>query len=219
MDWNAFITPILLSLKVAMISSMTVFVLAVLIAWLMTHYTFSGKVLIETMLMLPIVLPPTVIGFILLVNLGRRSWLGQVVEAVFGKQIVFTWWAAVIAAVVVSFPLVYQSLKAGFASVEKELMDVGRLLGANELQVLLYIVLPLARDALIAGYVLGFARSLGEFGATLMIAGNIPGKTQTLPTAIYLAVDAGKMQLAWIWTICIMFISFCMLLFIRIKNK
>lgn len=168
--------------------------------------------MLETLFLLPLVLPPTVVGFILLVIVGRRSWIGRTIEALFDQSIVFSWWAAVLASVVVSFPLVYQTLKTGFLSVEKELQASARSMGATEGQVLRLITLPLAYRSLIAAYILGFARGLGEFGATLMVAGNIPGKTQTIPTAIYLAVDAGKMQLAWTLTAATIVLSFLMLL-------
>ncbi|MNJ62596.1 Molybdenum transport system permease protein ModB [compost metagenome] len=169
--------------------------------------------------MLPLVLPPTVVGFLLLVLLGRRSGAGRVIEWLFSSPIVFSWWAAVIASIVVSFPLVYQTMKSGFASIERELEDAGRSSGASEWQVFRYITLPLSSQSLITAYILGFARGLGEFGATIMFAGNIPGKTQTLPTAIYVAVDTGNTELAWIWTITIIMISFIMLLITQRKHK
>jgi molybdate transport system permease protein len=178
----------------------------------MSRRSFKGKTLLETAFMLPLVLPPTVVGFLLLVVLGRKSWLGRLIEWLFAAPIVFTWWAAVIAATVVAFPLVYQTMKVGFASVDRDLEDAGRSIGANEWQVFRYITLPLTFRSLISAYILGFARSLGEFGATLMIAGNIPGKTQTIPTAIYVAVDAGNAPMAWAWTGSMIVISFLMLL-------
>lgn len=207
-----FWPPVLLSLKVSLLSSILVFAIGIAIAWRMTGRKFRGKTLLETVFLLPMVLPPTVVGFILLVLLGRRSWLGRIVEAVFDHSIVFSWGAAVIASVVVSFPLVYQSLKTGFLSVERELKDSARSMGANEWQVLRHITLPLSWRSLVSAYILGFARGLGEFGATLMLAGNIPGKTQTIPTAIYLAVDSGNMPLAWALTAATIAISFLMLL-------
>lgn len=168
--------------------------------------------------MLPIVLPPTVVGFLLLVLFGRNSFVGSIIERIFDAPLLFTWWAAVIASIVVSFPLVYQTMKVGFSSVDRELEAAGRSIGANEWQVFRYITLPLVWPSLMTAYILGFARSLGEFGATLMIAGNIPGKTQTVPTAIYIAVDSGNTTMAWVWTISIIVISFLLLL-ITGRNK
>ncbi|WP_081757103.1 molybdate ABC transporter permease subunit [Gorillibacterium massiliense] len=206
-----FIAPVILSLKVSVLASVIVFLMGTGAAWLLAQRRFFGKTLLETGFMLPLVLPPTTVGFILLVLLGRRSWIGRAIEQVFGGPIVFSWWACVIAAIVVAFPLVYQAAKTGFLSVEKEYQEAARVAGATEFQVLLYITLPAAWRSLSSGFLLGFARGLGEFGATLMLAGNIPGKTQTIPTAIYLAVDAGKMPLAWTLTAATVGISFLML--------
>lgn len=214
-DWSVFWSPVRLSLQVALLSSVIAVVVGVAVAWKMSRTAFRGKIFLETILMLPLVLPPTVVGFLLLVILGRRSLLGRWIEAIFSAPVIFSWWAAVIASVVVAFPLVYQTMKSGFNGVDRDLEDAGRSIGANEWQVFRYITMPLAGRALITAFILGFARALGEFGATLMIAGNIPGKTQTVPTAIYVAVDSGNQPMAWAWTISIIVISFLMLLMTR----
>lgn len=214
-DWSVFWPPVRLSLQVALLSSVIAVVVGVAVAWKMSRTTFRGKIFLETILMLPLVLPPTVVGFLLLVILGRRSLLGRWIEAIFSAPVIFSWWGAVIASVVVAFPLVYQTMKSGFNGVDRDLEDAGRSIGANEWQVFRYITLPLAGRALMTAFILGFARALGEFGATLMIAGNIPGKTQTVPTAIYVAVDSGNQTMAWAWTISIVIISFLMLLMTR----
>lgn len=210
-----FWSPIQLSLQVALLSSIVVIIIGVAIAWWLSRRSFKGKIIVETIFMLPLVLPPTVVGFLLLVMLGRRSWIGEWIEWFFNAPIVFTWWAAVVASIVVSFPLVYQTMKVGFASVDQNLEDAARSTGANEWEVFKYITLPLTFRSLVTAYILGFARGLGEFGATLMIAGNIPGKTQTIPTAIYVAVDSGNTPLAWAWTAAIIVISFLLLLVSR----
>ncbi|OBZ17138.1 molybdate ABC transporter permease subunit [Bacillus sp. FJAT-26390] len=212
MNWDDFWLPIRLSLQIALLSSIVVILLGVAVSWWMSRRRFKGKVILETLFMLPLVLPPTVVGFLLLVLLGRRSFIGKWIEWLFAAPIVFTWWAAVVASIVVSFPLVYQTMKVGFASVDRNLEDAGRSMGANEWGVFRYITLPLAFRSLISAYMLGFARGLGEFGATLMIAGNIPGRTQTIPTAIYVAVDSGNTAMAWAWTCAIILISFLLLL-------
>ncbi|MBR2565479.1 MAG: molybdate ABC transporter permease subunit [Paenibacillus sp.] len=214
-DWSVFWPPVRLSLQVALLSSVVAVIMGVAVAWKMSRTAFRGKVILETILMLPLVLPPTVVGFLLLVILGRRSLVGRWIETIFSSPVIFSWWAAVIASVVVAFPLVYQTMKSGFNGVDRDLEDAGRSIGANEWQVFRYITLPLAGRALITAFILGFARALGEFGATLMIAGNIPGKTQTVPTAIYVAVDSGNQPMAWAWTISIVVISFLMLLMTR----
>jgi len=217
-DWQAFWSPIALSLRVALLSSVAAMALGVGAARWMTRRSFKGKTLLETAFMLPLVLPPTVVGFLLLVSLGRRSWIGKFAEWLFAAPIVFSWWAAVIASVVVAFPLVYQTMKTGFLSVDKGLEEAARSSGANERQVFAYITLPLAYRSFVTAYVLGFARGFGEFGATLMIAGNIPGRTQTTPTAIYIAVDAGNATMAWAWTLSMIAVSFVLLFFARARN-
>jgi molybdate transport system permease protein len=211
-DWNNFAAPVYLSIQIAVISSIFVFGLSIAAAHWMARKRFLGRSLLETLFMLPLVLPPSVVGFILLVGLGRRSFIGQVYEWFIGQPIVFSWIAAVIAAVVVAFPLGYRTIKVGFEEVDGELQDSARAMGASEWQVFRYITVPLASRALFAGYILGYARALGEFGATLMVAGNIPHRTQTIPTAIYVAVDGGNLSLAWLWAFTMVLLSFLMLL-------
>jgi len=156
-----------------------------------------------------------VVGFILLYTFGMQGWIGKWLNRVFDFSLVFTWWGGVVAAVVVSFPLVYQTIKAGFDSVDGDLEEAARSQGANEWQVLRYVTLPLMSRLLVVAYVLGFARALGEFGATLMLAGNIPGRTQTVATAIYIAADSGRMLLAYSWVAVMILFSFMLMLLIR----
>ncbi len=210
-------SPIWLSLKIGLTSGIIVIFLGTLFAQLFARKEIKGKALLETILMLPLVLPPSVVGFLLIIIFGVNGFMGKLVEWVFHQPIIFTWWAAVIAAVVVAFPLMYQSAKAGFQSIDTDIEEAARVDGAGEWRIFLSITIPLAARALVSGSILSFARALGEFGATLMFAGNIPGKTQTIPTAIYLAIDSGDMKMAWLWVISIMLISFLMLLFVRVK--
>lgn len=219
MNWSEFASPILLSLKVAAISSILVLLIGGIAARGMSRRNFRGKTILETTILLPLVLPPTVVGFILLVLLGKKSWIGYLMQSLFNQSIIFTWGAAVIASVVVAFPLVYQTMKTGFSLVNRDLEDAGRSFGANEWQVLRYITLPMAWRSIMSAYILGFARGLGEFGATLMIAGNIPHKTQTLPTAIYIAVESGDQLLAWCWAAAIIFISFGLMFIVNQRSK
>ncbi|MED3954632.1 molybdate ABC transporter permease subunit [Priestia aryabhattai] len=214
-----FLEPVLLSLEISFASGILVIILGTLVGWLMVKKEFKGKVIIETIFLLPLVLSPTVIGFLLIVIFGKNSWLGQLIEWIFHQPILFTWWAAVIASSVVAFPLMYQAAKAGFQEIDSDIEGAASVDGATKFQVFIYISVPLASKMLFAGSIMSFARALGEFGATLMFAGNIPGKTQTLPTAIYVAIDSGNMVLAWLWVATTILISFLMLLVIHAKSE
>ncbi|MFC0270741.1 molybdate ABC transporter permease subunit [Metabacillus herbersteinensis] len=217
--YNDFWIPLQLSIKISSVASFFVIILGIIIARLMARKSFRGKVLLETLFLLPLVLPPSVVGFFLVVFLGRNSFIGQGVEWLFNAPIIFTWWAGVIAAIVVAFPLMYQTAKTGFQAVDPEIEDASKVDGAGELKTFLHITLPLAMKSIVAGSLLSFARALGEFGATLMFAGNIPGKTQTVPTAIYVAMETGNMKLAWAWVLSMILISFIMLMIIHFFNK
>jgi molybdate transport system permease protein len=218
-SWHDFLSPVLLSLKIGFESSIVVFLLGNAIAWMMTRKRFYGKTLLESAFLLPLVLPPTVVGFVLLIAIGRRGWFGITFERLFHHTLVFTWWAGVLASIVVAFPLVYMTIKTGFLSIDKDLQDASRSIGASEWQVLIWVTLPMSARVLVSAYILGFARGLGEFGATIMVAGNILGKTQTIPTAIYMAVDSDKMILAWYWVLSIVVTSFIMLLIANTKRN
>jgi len=184
------ITPLLLSLKVAVLATLCATVLGVGVAWWLSRRQSSWSDLIDAALTLPMVLPPTVIGYYLLVLFGRRGWLGPFL-ADFGIELVFTWQGAVIAATVVAFPLVLKGARAAFQMVDAQYQDAARVLGVREIAIFFRVTVPLAARGIMAGVLLAFARALGEFGATLMIAGSIPGRTQTLSIAIYEAVQAG----------------------------
>lgn len=215
MSGMSWYEPVLLSLSTAAGAGVLAWALAVFAAWRMTRARFRGRTALETLFLLPLVLPPTVVGFALLVIFGRRSPVGAAYEWLTGQPIVFSALAAVLASTVVAFPLVYQTAKAGFASVDRDLLDAARSIGAGEWQLLRYVSLPLALRPLAAGFVLGFARALGEFGATLMFAGAIPGRTLTLPTAIYHAVETGNEPAAWAWCAATAAIGFGLLLVAR----
>ena len=216
---DEFWTPIVLSIKVAAISVTIVFFLGILIGRLFARKQFKGKILLETFLLLPIVLPPTVIGFLLIYLFGINSPFGIILEEVFAHPIIFTPTAAVIASTVVAFPLMYQTVKIGFQAVDRGIEEAARVDGAGEIKVFIYITLPLSIKSIFAGLILSFARALGEFGATFMFAGNIPGKTQTAPTAIYIAMESGNMNLAWFLVATMVFISFSFLLLTTITQK
>ncbi|WJH37148.1 molybdate ABC transporter permease subunit [Paenibacillus sp. CC-CFT747] len=203
--------PVVLSLKINGLASVLVLLLGVTVAAGMAGKRFRGKTVLETVFLLPLVLPPTVVGFLLLMMLGRKSAVGRAIEWLWDQPIVFTWGAGVIAAVVVAFPLVYMTVKNGFEGIPEELREAARSSGATEGQIFRHITLPLAAKSLLSAYILGFARGLGEFGATVMIAGNIPGRTQTVPSAIYVAVESGHWTPAWVWSGAMIVISFVLL--------
>ena len=211
-----FLSPLKLSVEIAFVAGIIVIVAGILLGKLMAKRNFRGKLLLETVMLLPLVLPPTVIGFLLIIIFGKNSIFGEFVQWLFDQPIMFTWWAAVIASTVVAFPLMYQSAKTGFESVDEDIENAARIDGANEWQIFFYVSIPLALKSIVSGGILSFTRALGEFGATLMFAGNIPGKTQTMPLAIYMAIDSGKMSLAWSWVICMIVISFIMLLIVHL---
>ncbi|SHT58230.1 NifC-like ABC-type porter [Mycobacteroides abscessus subsp. abscessus] len=214
-----FWSPVRLSIEIATVSSVIVVILGIVFGKVMARKKFKGKSVVETVFLLPLVLPPTVVGFLLIVGFGRNSMVGQWIEWMFNQPVMFTWWAAIIAATVVAFPLMYQSAKTGFEAIDEDIENAARVDGANEFKLFLHVSTPLAMKAILSGAVLSFARALGEFGATLMFAGNIPGKTQTIATAIYVAIDSGNMELAWLWVSSMIGISFLMLILVNVMNR
>jgi len=182
-----------LSIRVAFFATLLNALFGIPLAYLLARRAFRGRALVDLLVTLPLVLPPTVTGYYLIVLLGRRGWLGAPVYAWTGWSVAFTWYAAVIAATVMALPLLVRTARAAIESVDRELEKAAYTLGRSEWRTALEVTLPLAKNGIIAGLVLAFARALGEFGATLMLAGNIPGKTTTVPLAIYTAVQTGEM--------------------------
>jgi molybdate transport system permease protein len=185
-------TALALTLKVAGWATALNLFLGVAVGWAMAHWRFPGRDLVDAALTLPMVMPPTVLGYYLLVLIGSQGVVGAWLLQHFGIRLIFTWQAAVIAAAIVAFPLVFKAARAAFETVDPQLEDAARTLGIGELAVFFRVSLPLAWRGILAGLLLSFARALGEFGATLMVAGSIPGKTQTLSIAVYEAVQAGQ---------------------------
>ncbi len=200
------LSPLWISLKTSLLATFITFFLGIAAAYWMLGYRGKGKSLIEGIFIAPLILPPTVVGFLLLLFFGKNGPAGKLMQA-FDFTIVFTWYGAAIAATAVSFPLMYKTALGAFEQIDGNLLRVARTLGANETTIFWRISLPLALPGIVAATMLAFARALGEFGATLMLAGNIPGQTQTIPMAIYFAVEAGAMNEAWFWAIAIMVIS------------
>ena len=179
-----------LSLLVSTVAVAASLPLGVALGWVLARRRFPGKSLLETFVNLPLVLPPVVTGYLLLVVFGRNGWLGGWLESTVGVRFVFDWKGAALASAVVSFPLLVRAVRISFAGIDRRLEQAARTLGAGPAATFLTISLPLARDGIIAGCVLAFARSIGEFGATIMIAGNIPGETQTIPLFIYSQLES-----------------------------
>lgn len=207
-------SPLFISLKSALLGTSITFVFGLIIAYWMSNYNGKFKSVVDSILTIPLVLPPTVLGFILLVIFGKRGRFGAFLDSI-GHSPIFTWKAAAIAATVVSFPLMYRTAKGAFEQVDLDVVNAARTLGISEWNIFLKVSIPMAWPGIAAGTVLALARALGEFGATLMIAGNIPKKTQTIPTAIYFASQSGNMKVAWIWVGVIFILSF---IFIMLVN-
>ncbi len=213
---NSFLSPLLISLQVASIAGLIAMVLGTFTAYFMSNREFKGKFALEILFLLPVVLPPSVIGFLILVVLGTSSPLYPIIMSIFNHSLIFTKSAAVIAATIVAFPIMYQSAKIAFSQIDEDVISAAIMDQASEKQRFFEIILPLAKNALISGGILTFARAFGEFGATLMVAGNIAGKTQTLPIAIYSAMAVNDMALASKYVLIMISIS---ILFLYLTRK
>ena len=189
---STYFFPIMLSLKVSIVSSIMVVASGILIAYILARKQFKWKEMFDVLLTLPMVLPPTVTGYYLIVIFGRNGIIGSLIYEMTGWTVMFTWQAAVLASYVVSLPLMIKTARAAIEEVDENLVNASYTLGRSELETALKIILPLARRGIMAGAVLSFARGIGEFGATLMLAGNIPGKTNTMPIAIYSFASSGE---------------------------
>jgi molybdate transport system permease protein len=200
MNWSA----LMLSLQVTIVATIILFVVGLVLGVWLARFRVPGQIIFETIIFLPLVLPPSVIGYFLLLTLGRGS---PVVEW-FHVNLLFTWQAAAIASALVGLPLMIQSARSAIANVDQVLENAARTLGSSELEILWRVTLPLARRGVLAGLILGGARALGEFGATLMVAGNIPGQTQTLPLAIYDAVQARRYEQAQMMVVVMTAVAF-----------
>ena len=205
--------PLIITLKTAAVATLITFFAGIFMAYFVVKLK-RGKTFVDAVIMLPMVLPPTVVGFFLLLFLGKRSAIGKFLLQ-FDINFVFTWKAAVIAAVVVSLPLMYRTTRGAFEQLDPNIIYAARTLGVSEWKIFWRILLPNAKQGILAGIVLSFTRAMGEFGATIMFAGNVPGKTQTMSTAIYAAVQANDYDLAFTWVVILAAMS---LFFIFIMN-
>lgn len=204
------ISPLWISLKVALLATFITFFVGIYAARLVVKLKgFRG--LVDGIFTLPLVLPPTVVGFFLLLIFGKNGFLGRILS-VFEVSVVFSWLGAVIASTVVSFPLMYRTVRGAFEQIDLNLIYAARTIGMSEGAIFWKIIIPLSWPSIAAGGILAFARALGEFGATIMLAGNIPGKTRTMSVAVYSAVQAGDRTLAYRWVMVIMLISFTVMI-------
>ena len=203
-------SPLWISIKTAFLATIITSIIGIFISYKMANYKGRGRGFIDGIFTLPLILPPTVIGFFLLLICGKNGFVGKIFMS-FNKNIIFSWSATVIAATVVAFPMMYRTCRSAFEQIDKNMISAARTLGLSETKIFFKIAIPLAWPGIIGGLVLSFARALGEFGATLMIAGNIPGRTQTTPVAIFFAVEGGDMNKAMIWVLIIVSISFIMI--------
>ena len=204
------LSPLWISLKIALAATVVTFVLGLLAAW-GVMYLRRAKYIVDGILSIPLVLPPTVVGFLLLILFGQNSAFGRFLTSI-GLNVIFTWQGAVIAAVVVSFPVMYRGVRGAMAQVDEDLIYAARTLGMKEFRILRRVILPSAWPGIAAATVLSFARALGEFGATIMIAGNLPGKTQTMSVAVYTAMQGGNRDLAMKWVLIIVAFSLTILI-------
>ena len=210
--------PLIISLKTTIVATIITFFIGVFTAWYIDRIDLKYRGILDSILTLPMVLPPTVVGFFLLLILGRKGIFGSMLHAI-GVNIVFSWSATVIAAVVVAFPLMYKTAKGAFEQIDQNLINAARTMGVSDLKIFMKIIIPLAWPGIAAGTVLAFARALGEFGATLMIAGNIPGKTQTIPIAIYFAAEGGDMKSAMVWVAVVFTVSMSVMILMNYWNS
>ncbi|MEB6323765.1 molybdate ABC transporter permease subunit [Staphylococcus xylosus] len=212
-------TPFWISLKVALISTIIVTFMGILISkWLYKRHGIIARIL-ESIIVLPIVLPPTVMGFILLIVFSPQSYVGAFFKDILNMPVVFTLTGAVIASVIVSFPLMYQHTVQGFRNIDHKMLNTARTMGASENKIFFKLIFPLSKRPILSGIMMSFARAIGEFGATLMVAGYIPNKTNTLPLEIYFLVEQGKENQAWLWVIVLVAFAITVIGTINILNK
>ena len=215
--------PLWISLRAVLLATAITFFLGLLFAWLISKSNSRLKHVFDGILMLPLVLPPTVTGFFLLLLFSTHGFLGKIL-LLFDIRVIFSWGATVIAAAVVSFPFMYRTCRGAFELIDENILNAGKTLGASDWKLFWKVAVPLAWPGIVAGTLLAFARALGEFGATLMIAGNIPGQTQTIPMAIYFSAQGGDMHTALIWVLIIFAVSLITMILINYwlesrKNK
>lgn len=207
------------SIKVSVISVLITFFIAIIFIYFNSYKKNKQKNIMDILILLPIFIPPSAIGYIILITLGKNSFIGFILEKYFNIRIIFTIQACIISSVIVTLPLMYQSIKTATFTINKDIINAGKLDGASDFEIFTKIVLPLCKKGIYSGILLSFARSLGEFGATILVAGNIPGKTQTLPMAMYNAIEANQRENTIIILFVILSISIFLIIIYHNLNK
>lgn len=210
-------SPLFVSLKVSVTATIITFAMGIAAAWLIGRLK-RGRNIADVLLSLPMVLPPTVVGFFLLIAFGKDGFAGKLLANI-RMNVLFTWQGAVVAAVAVSLPIMYRTVRGAFEQIDKNIIAAARTLGMSESRIFFRIMIPMARPGIAAGLLLSFARALGEFGATMMVAGNIPGKTQTMSISIYTAMQGGNREAAYVWVFIVLAISFVIILLMNLWNE
>jgi molybdate transport system permease protein len=207
-------SPLWISIKTSLVATIITYFLGIITSYLVSNFKGKSKGLIDGLFTLPLILPPTVVGFFLLLICGKNGPVGKILE-LFNTSIIFSWSATILAAVVVSFPMMYRTTRSAFEQIDSNILSAARTLGLSEFKIFHKIAIPLAMPGIIGGLILSFARAMGEFGATLMIAGNIPGKTQTMPLAIFFAAEGGDMEKAMLWVSIIVLLSLALIIILN----
>ena len=209
----------IISIKVSLIAVLITFLIAISFVYFNNYKKNRKKNIIDILILLPMFIPPSAIGYIILISLGKNSFIGIILEKYFNIRIIFTIQACIISSVIVTLPLMYQSIKTAIYSIDEDIISAGKLDGASDFNIFIKIILPLCKKGIYSGILLSFARSLGEFGATILVAGNIPGKTQTLPMAMYNSIEANQSETTIIILFVILSISIFLIIIYNNINK
>ena len=216
---NIIVNSTITSIKVSLISVLITFFISITFIYFNSYKKNKKKSIMDILILLPMFVPPSAIGYIILITLGKNSFIGVILEKYFNIRIIFTIQACIIASVIVTLPLMYQSIKTSIFAIDQDIINASKLDGASDFKIFTKIILPLCKNGIYSGILLSFARSLGEFGATILVAGNIPGKTQTLPMAMYNAIEANQTQTTIIILFVILSISILLIIIYHNLNK
>ena len=216
---NIIVNSTITSIKVSLISVLITFFISITFIYFNSYKKNKKKSIMDILILLPMFIPPSAIGYIILITLGKNSFIGVILEKYFNIRIIFTIQACIIASVIVTLPLMYQSIKTSIFAIDQDIINASKLDGASDFKIFTKIILPLCKNGIYSGILLSFARSLGEFGATILVAGNIPGKTQTLPMAIYNAIEANQTKTTIIILFVILSISIFLIIIYHNLNK